>query len=137
MEVEDDIFHIILNCPVLKEIFSKFNATFKEINGKDITNREIAFGNQESGGKNNLRNFLIFIIKYSIFKMRNVNFTNKRLAITAVLKRIHKEIKSELIKKLIIYASRNEISRFKDRFLYKNIFGHFLDKKLIYTLEIN
>ena len=51
MEVEDDIFHIILSCPVSKEIFSKFNATFKEIDGKDITNREIAFGNQESGGK--------------------------------------------------------------------------------------
>ena len=69
--------------------------------------------------------------------MRNVNFTNKRLAITAVIKRIHKEIKSELIKKLIIYASRNEISRFKDRFLYKIIFGHFSEKKLTYTLEIN
>ena len=69
--------------------------------------------------------------------MRNVNFTNKRLAITAVIKRIHKEIKSELIKKLIIYASRNEISRFEDRFLYKNIFGHFSEKKLTYTLEIN
>ena len=69
--------------------------------------------------------------------MRNVNFVNKRFAITAVIKRIHKELKSELIKNLIIYASRNEISRFKDRFLYKNIFGHFLDKKLIYTLEIN
>jgi len=135
-EAEEDIFHITLNCPILKEIFSKFNATFKEIDGKDISNKEIAFGNQDSGDKIGLRNFLTFIIKFSIFKMRNVNFENKRFAIYAIIKRIHKEIKSELIKKLLLYISRNDLSRFEERFLYKNIFGYFLDRKFIYTLDI-
>ena len=135
-EAEVDSFHIILSCPVHKEIFSKFNATFKEINGKDLSEREIIFGCQEPGDKINLRNFLTFIIKNSIFRMRNSHFINKRSAVIAVLNRIHKDIKSELNKKLLLYTSRNKTTRFKDLFLHKNILGHVVNNEMVYTLEI-
>ena len=135
-EAEADSFHIILSCPVHNDIFRRFNDTFKEINGKDLSEREVIFGCQEPGDRINLRNFLTFIIKNSIFRMRNTNFVNKQIAEIAVLNRIHKDLKSELNKKLLLYTSRNKIARFKDLFLYNNILGHVVNNEFVYTLEI-
>ena len=106
-ETEADSFHIILSCPAHKEVFQKFNATFREIDGKDMTERESIFGVQDSGDKSKLRNFLTFIIKNSIFRMRNVNFASKRLPVTGVLSRIHEDIRNELKSKFLLYLSRN------------------------------
>ena len=135
-EAEADSFHVILSCSVHKEIFRRFNATFKDINGKDLSEMEIVFGCQEAGDKINLRNFLTFIIKNSIFRMRNVSFTNKQVAVIAVLNRIHKDTKSELTKKLLLYISRKKIARFNDLFMYKNILGHVINNELVYTLTV-
>ena len=135
-EAEADSFHIILSCPVHKEVFQKFHGIYREIDGKDMTERESIFGLQDSGDKTLLRNFLTFIIKNSIFRMRNVDFTTKRLAIRGVLSRIHKDIRNELKSKFLLYLSRNKLARFKELFLHKNLLGHAIDNTLVFTLGI-
>ena len=135
-EAEVDSFHIILSCPVHKEVFQKFSATYREIDGKDITERESIFGVQDSGNKSKLRNFLTFIIKNSIFRMRNVNFATKRLAITGVLSRIRKDIRNELNSKLLLYLSRNRLPRFRELFLHNNVLGQVVNNTLVFTLDI-
>ena len=135
-EAEADSFHIILSCPVHIEVFQKFNGTYREIDGKDITERESIFGVQDSGNKSKLRNFLTFIIKNSIFRMRNVNFATKRLAITGVLSRIRKDIRNELNSKLLLYLSRNRLPRFRELFLHNNVLGQVVNNTLVFTLDI-
>ena len=135
-EAEADSFHIILSCPVHKEVFQKFQGIYRAIDGKDMTVRESIFGLQDSGDKTLLRNFLTFIIKNSIFRMRNVYFASKRHATTGVLSRIHKDIRNELNNKLLLYLSRNRLPRFRALFLHNNVLGQVVNNALVFTLDI-
>ena len=110
--------------------------THRNIAGKDITERKRIFGIQDAGDKSKLRNFLTFIIKNSIFRMRNVDFANRRLATSGVLSRIHKDIRNELTSKLLLYLSRNRLACFRKLFLHNNVLGQVVNNVLVFTLDI-
>ena len=99
--VEQDSFHIILRCPVLKEAVKYFEPLLKKCRSEDVTEREICFGLYEEKNSNatNLRNFITFHIKAITFRSRNIRFSSIEVAKKAVTDKVKKNIRKEVTNK--------------------------------------
>ena len=135
-QVEQDSFHIILRCPVLKEAVKYFEPLLKKCRSEEVTEKEICFGLYEKNNSKatNLRNFISFHIKAITFRSRNIRFSSIEVAKKAVTDKVTKNLKKEVSNKLNISIKNRKVEDFKNRYLYKNILGTIRENSVIFNL---
>ena len=114
-ELEENTFHIIYACPILKEILTILN-----INDKYDSKIKISFGLD----KDHLSNFVLFHIRAVIFRARFQIFRSKDACKSALSKRCKNNIKMDLQNKLHIAKATGKVNSFLENFIPNNIDTH-------------
>lgn len=106
-EYEEDITHILNNCPILKEILRTFN-----IHNICDTKIRITFGMD----KEPLTNFILYHIKSVVFRSRFMVFHSKEVCKVSLISKCRQNIKKDLRIRFNLAKLKGKIDEFTSRF---------------------
>jgi len=132
--IEEDRCHIFTTCNVINSLYRHFSAILLQLYPNQITNEEKIFGIYiEKTPKIELRNYITFFIRHTVYRNRNTDFISSDIINTLRIK-IIKAIDSDIISKFNIAKMKRELDKFKNVFLIGEILAKIQENTLISNL---
>ena len=128
-EDEEGPAHTFLFCDISNQVYNHFMVLLMKFSNKGLDMKEKCFGifleSVESKKKERLRNYILSLIKHTIFKKRANQAHLPKEGISLFLINLCKKlITKDLNSKYIIASKNKKIQIFKDNFLMEGILGN-------------
>ena len=76
--IPESEYHLIFNCQTTKELWEDLKPFLKQIDGREVTKEEMAFGASGNTAKINLRNWLTFLLRECISEQERIAYKNNQ-----------------------------------------------------------
>ena len=105
--IPQDIFHIILHCPFVKQIWQEIEPILMKIWPHPVTTNEMAFGIIGNKPKIILRNWITFMLRELIMKEEIITYYNKTNKMdTSIIKhKLNAKIHGEIEQKFLLFVA--------------------------------
>ena len=113
--IPESDFHLIFNCQATKELWEEINPILRQIDEREVTKEEMAFGSFGNTVKTKLRNWITFLLRECISEQESVAYKNelglqniKEIKIKYIIK-----LKEQILASYRYHESKNTMHLFK------------------------
>ena len=119
-----ELHHEIINCKVLLKVIDSFKTLISKLGRTEtLSQQELAFGTLANSNKEQLRNFIVFIIRSIVHKSRGTVFRNQGQAIDKIINIAKQKMQKEIWNKFHLAVEKDCVQQFADKYLTGNILG--------------
>ena len=119
-----ELHHEIINCKVLLKVIDSFKTLISKLGRTEtLSQQELAFGTLANSNKEQLRNFIVFIIRSIVHKSRETVFRNQGQAIDKIINIAKQKMQKEIWNKFHLAVEKGCVQQFADKYLTGNILG--------------
>ena len=127
--------HIFMKCNIIKSLYLYFNALLLQLDSRNLTEEEMAFGiYEDKSSKISLRNYITFVIRHIVYRNRNLQISIGGNITTVLKQKIRYYIKKDLKEKFDIAKINKDVENFKNKYIINEYIGKIQNNEFEITI---
>ena len=127
--------HIFMKCNIIKSLYLYFNALLLQLDSRNLTEEEMAFGiYEDKSSKISLRNYITFVIRHIVYRNRNLQISIGGNITTILKQKIRYYIQKDLKEKFDIAKINKDVENFKNKYIINEYIGKIQNNEFEITI---